>query len=438
MSWLWRGFQSAVFYYVSCAPCTKFAYQRRRRKDRKRAKADREAEEGSYQHPSPFSTNIYWREEMLLGPGPPQKRKERDKGREKERENMNRGLGTTGSALTGASSADTTSGTQSREVEQERVSDEGWNRRRYQREDEILWGFVDNDRASNPKAVISRTGTTANSGQSYFARNPEVNDLHPPIVNSLTDKSQTRWMLQPPPSARVMEGKERANRSRSDSGTSGRSNASSGRNADINLARRIHEESMEEPIHQADVAFTEFVPLARTSPREIPNKDPSGQRHDRDRSVSDASRSTNNSHRKRPPPLITISADLRPAALRPPLSTITSQTNIEEAAARPPRPILLPTDSTSSLHVLQELVSPLSLSGSPTGKFNISKLNTVMRSPSPLSEAAIKLPPATSCEDQELALPGNEHQTDGRDGRALLRKENYEMPTERKRWSMDI
>lgn len=51
MSWFWRGFQSAIFYYVSCAPCSKLAYQRRRRRDNKRAKAQHaasEAEQGLY------------------------------------------------------------------------------------------------------------------------------------------------------------------------------------------------------------------------------------------------------------------------------------------------------------------------------------------------------------------------------------------------------
>lgn len=32
MAWFWRGFQSAVFYYVSCAPCSKLAHQRKRHK----------------------------------------------------------------------------------------------------------------------------------------------------------------------------------------------------------------------------------------------------------------------------------------------------------------------------------------------------------------------------------------------------------------------
>ena len=432
MSWLWRGFQSAVFYYVSCAPCTKFAYQRRRRKDRKRANVDREAEEGGYQHPSPFSTNVYWREEMLLGPGPPVKKKERDKEREKERENMHKSLGTSSSGLTGASSTDTTLGPEGREAEQERNSDEGWNRRRYQREDEILWGFDDNDRSSTPSARVSRAGTGSSAGH-YYARNPEVNDLHPPIVNTPMDRNQTRWMLQPPPSARVMEGKERTNRSRSDSGRSGRSNASSQRNADMNLGRCVGEKLLEERLRRGEALSTDSLSPGGTSLRETSTLNIPGQRHDRERRLSNESRSTNNSQRKQPPPPITISADLRPPASRPALSTIVSQTQVEQAEARPSRPKLVPMDSTSSLHVLQELVSPLSLTSPPTAKLNSNKLNSLARSPSPLSEAAIKLPPANAGEDQELALP-SQHS----DGWAISQGTDGAVRELRQRWSMDL
>ena len=411
MSWFWRGFQSAIFYYVSCAPCSKFAYQRRRRKDRKRANAEqREAEEGSYRHPSPFNTNIYWREEMLLGPGPPQKKRERDKDRERQREQGNRGLNTSGvssSAITGVSSADTVVETEEMEMEQERDSREGWNRRRYQREDEILWGHEDvpASRAHTPEAGISRAATNSSAGEgSYYSRNPEVNDLHPPIVCTPMNKSQTRWMLQPPPSAKVMEGKERANRSRSGSGAS-RASAASSKRATDNLGRRVGEKLLGERLRRADVASTESVPLSKTSTSERTAPDPQGQRHDRDRRFSNESRSTTQSlasQRRHPAPPISISADLRPPASRPPLETIDSHPKPEQQQQqpKPSRPRLVPMDSTSSLQVLQELVSPLSLNASP--KAANRKLNALPRSPQHLPEAAIKLPPVDDVEDREL------------------------------------
>jgi len=352
---------------------------------------------------------MYWREEMLLGPGPPRKKKERDKEREKERENWNRGLSTGGSALTGASSADTmvmTEGLEGKEVEQERLSGEGWNKKRYQREDEILWGFDGNDHAHTPSSGTSRTRTSSSGGNHYYARNPEVNDLHPPIVNTPLDRSQTRWMLQPPPSARVMAGKERAHRSRSDSGNSERSRGSSKRPVEMNLGRLVGEKSMEERIRRGDASSTDPIALLTASSKDIPSSEPSGQRHDRDRRLSNESRSPTNSLRKSPPPAITISADLYPPVSRPPLSTMMSHTQVDQAAARPQRPKLVPMDSTSSLQVLQELVSPLSLTASPVGKLDVNKLNALARSPSPLSEAAIKLPPADSSEDHDLSLLG--------------------------------
>lgn len=339
-----------------------------------------------------------------MGPGPPQKKKERDKEREKERENWNRGLSTGGSALTGTSSADTmvvTEGVEGKEVEQERLSGEGWNKRRYQREDEILWGFDDNDRTHTPNSGTSRTRNSSGGGSHYYARNPEVNDLHPPIVNTPLERSQTRWMRQPPPSARVMAGKEREHRSRSDSGNSGRSRVSSKRATDINLGRLVGEKSMEERIRREGAASTNSM---RVLSKDTPSTEPSGQRHDRDPRPSNESHSTSGSPRKPPPPAITISVDLRPPASRPPLSTLIPNTDVDQAAARPQRPKLVPMDSTSSLQVLQELVSPLSLTAPPAGKLNVKKLNALTRSPSPLSEAAIKLPPPDAIEDQDLRL----------------------------------
>ncbi|KAI4136611.1 MAG: hypothetical protein L6R39_007709 [Caloplaca ligustica] len=175
MSWFWRGFQSAVFYYVSCAPCTQMAYRRRRRKGAARSKAEKnEMHEGLYPHPSPFNTNIYWREEMALGPGPPQKKKDRERERQQREKGSQRDLVTGHSTDTGASSADTVVARSSlqavAETEREMGDEEGWNRRRYQREDEFLWGL---DRVSEDGHPF---------GDKYCtARNPDVNDLHPPV-----------------------------------------------------------------------------------------------------------------------------------------------------------------------------------------------------------------------------------------------------------------
>lgn len=44
----------------------------------------------------------------------------------------------------------------------------------------------------------------------YVGRNPPVNDLHPPIVTTTPwDTGSMKWMLQPPPAASIMNGKEK-------------------------------------------------------------------------------------------------------------------------------------------------------------------------------------------------------------------------------------
>ena len=475
MSWLWRGFQSAVFYYVSCAPCHQLAYQRRRRRDNKRAKTDQatpEAENGLYRHPSPFNTNEYWKEEMAMGPGPPQ-RKQRDqraKERERERQRGGRELATAGvgsSAVTGTSSADTVVGSEGadgREVEQERHSGEGWNRRRYQREDELLWGIHvgHGSRKGTPGKGRSRAGTTSSAGSYQYGCNPAVNDLHPPIVSTLpTNKSEMRWMLQPPPPARVMEGKERANRSRSGSDGSrgsGRSNASS-RRVDTSLSRQVGERLIEERMKRDGLPDSPLMArtrsredaisgppdsplMARTRSREDaisrPMENLDGQPHDRHPRLSNDShasstRSSSSQRRAAPPPL-NLTSDLRPpASSRPPLSPIkfphnTGKPSSPTIEANPKllRPILVPMDTSSSLHVLQELVSPLSLDLSPVGE-STSKLDTMRRATSPLPEAGFELPPPNDTEEQELNLPAFDSRFPDRDGWQLTSREEMVM-----------
>ncbi|KAL8689745.1 MAG: hypothetical protein Q9218_004644 [Villophora microphyllina] len=404
MSWFWRGFQSAVFYYVSCAPCTQRAYRRKRRKDIARSKAARDMEDGLYPHPAPFSTNQYWQEEMALGPGPPRKKKDMDRKRGRDSAQMSqRDLTTGNSARTGTSSADTIiakiSTEESVEVEQERRSGDGWNRRRYQREDEDLWGA---DSVYDPQPGDKNY---------YVAKNPAVNDLHPPVVSTQpTHRSETRWMLQPPPSARVMEGKERANRSRSGSGGS---NSSSKR--EVGLDRQLGERIMEEKRRkgQTPEPQPEMSRVTSTESR-TSNGTARGQRHDRDhppQTSKDAGSSTESlstSRSKKPvlPPLISIPTDdpytpgvspthQSPISQKPPtqtftgklaaqhpcpphqpqLSTIVSSTNNPKAHLSPTatspsrstqaqnhllRPPLVPSQSrsTSSLRALQELTSP--------------------------------------------------------------------------------
>lgn len=328
MSWLWRGFQSAVFYYLSCAPCTKIAYQRRRHKTIQRAKAERaanEMEQGLYQHPSPFSTNIYWREEMALGPGPPQRKSNKD--RERGRAESSRGLrsgGAGSSSVAGTSSADTVV-----EIELEEPREQAQVGRRYQREDENLWGI-----SSDSITSMSRSSTTGSrTGYYYVARNPAVNDLHPPVVSTQpTHPSQTRWMLQPPPSAKIMEGKMITSRRRSGSGVSNMSDSSRKRD-DRSLGRKVGERLLEGKVKRGEGSgmLSSRSVSASTSVRRLPSRESAksesqpqqGQPHDRDGSLPDKTLPVASS-----PPNSDNSPPRRTPHLRPPLSTIASVSDV--------------------------------------------------------------------------------------------------------------
>lgn len=405
-SWFWRGFQSAIFYYISCAPCTKLNYRWKRRKQMKREKFEKalhEAEEGLQQHPSPFSTNPYWKEEISLGPGPPQRKANRD-GKGKPRDS--RGLRTGGfgsSTGTGTSSADTM--VEKDSVENMRGSGEDWNKRRYQREDEILWGKQEDEGKLTGMSPVSRSAS--GNANYYQARNPAVNDLHPPVVSTQpTHRSETQWMIQPPPKARIMEGKEKANtpnRSRSVSGASKDSKAS-GKKPE-SLGRQVGERLMESKLKRGEIpaANSSSVAMSRvSSARSTASsiKPAQGQAYDRDPRFSLSQPSFESMSRKPAPPPIKITTEpslLPPPDVRPPLSTIPSASLPQKLKNRPPhlRPLPISTNSASSLHVLQELVAPAN------------QLNTIMAASAPMPDAAVtvKLPPMSHQEDAELRLP---------------------------------
>ena len=389
-----------------------------------------------------------------MGPGPPPKKGNRDKGKAES----SRGLtsGGQGSSAGGSSAATTlvVGSIEGFETQPERLSGDGWNRRRYQRPDEMLWGFDIESEIVEEEATgisgISRSGTTG-SGTYYTARNPAVNDLHPPVVSTHpTKKSETRWMLQPPPSAKIMEGKERANnRTRSISG------GSHGSSKAMSLGRQVGERLMESKTQRSDrPPDHDSPPLSGEPPSTSNNLNNQGQRHDRDpRPSSDSKTSETSSVKKRPPP-ITISEDRGPNPrttvksstsrsstrphTRPPLSTIPSSSQTlptlypSKRENQPPaqlRPPLLTAISTSSLHVLQELISPNS------------SLN--MRAPSPSTEAGIRLPEAKEAEEGELRVPVCESWWPGRrfvfPGRRDDKAEREEVvERESGRWNMDI
>ncbi|KAJ5752911.1 hypothetical protein N7520_009828 [Penicillium odoratum] len=194
--WLYRGAQSAVFYYATCTPCAEARGRRKRKKDAVRSQRLQEQYDTNlvtdqprpFPQPTPFSTNEGWREEIVLGPGPPTRRG-----------------GNRNPQRTNSWNTDELSQMKDKSGSLKNPLGERWNRMRYQREDEPLWG-QDVQGSSIGFSGLGRADPHEQS-KYYTARVPPVNDLHPPIVSGPKCRAETRWMLQPPPSARVMVGK---------------------------------------------------------------------------------------------------------------------------------------------------------------------------------------------------------------------------------------
>ncbi|RAK72955.1 uncharacterized protein BO72DRAFT_253588 [Aspergillus fijiensis CBS 313.89] len=204
--WLYRGAQSAVFYYATCTPCAESSYRRNRMKEAARSKREQEKvdtivtdQPKPLRQPTPFSTNPAWAEEIALGPGPPARRGGRTH-RRKESWNTD--------AVSTESLHDSGS-TKFRKDKLKNPLGERWSRMRYQREDEPLWGQDVEVKGSSVGLSGGGRPDEVSNSKYYIARVPPVNDLHPPIVSGPKSRAETRWMLQPPPSARVMAGKER-------------------------------------------------------------------------------------------------------------------------------------------------------------------------------------------------------------------------------------
>ena len=313
--------QSVFYYVVACSACHKVSYRRRRKREAMQAKREKgriETEEpGLYRHPSPFSTNVYWREELALGPGPPQKKS----GKSDKSSQRQLLTGSSVGSSTGGSPGRGTTSAEMQSTAEEALTGDNWNRRRYQREDEELWGHdllpaarPQKRRGSNVGSSIGLVGIGHKDKvqpESYYtARNPPVNELHPPVVSTHpANKSETRWMLQPPPSAKIMSGKERANLSRSDSG-------GSRRGPELALGRRVGERLMEEKVRRAQWSG-QVTPSRQSGSFKGKTgastggggRSPEGQPHDRDPRPSSESTASRSGRRKNRPPPVSVSDD---------------------------------------------------------------------------------------------------------------------------------
>lgn len=266
--------QSAVFYFVACTPC---AQVRHRQKARATAKKERKekarivAEQPDrYQHPSPWNTNPYWQTEIAMGP-----RYEKSA----SKNSSQRGLTSSGRDSIAPSVSERTNVADSHihigdsmvAIDEEDTLADDWNRRQgYQREDEELWGQWSGQKLMNAFSKardsagrlidatlgIEKEVTDQERRDFYFSpKNPPINDYHPPVVSSkVPNKEAHRWMLQPPPSAKIMEGKVPVSRAASSgSKSSGRTLVGE----EMNLGRLVHEKLVMDKLKKENTNPTE-------------------------------------------------------------------------------------------------------------------------------------------------------------------------------------
>ncbi|KAI1172407.1 hypothetical protein F4777DRAFT_516590 [Nemania sp. FL0916] len=266
--------QSVLFYVVACSPCHRAVHKRQLKREAKKQREAKQLEPaGGYRQPEPFSTNPYWSEEITMGPHVERRKK---KSSCPHRSVSAGGASATSSVpITRSNTGATSIANESKELgtSLSRVSDvtisvsapdapsaadkdagykstpdmttalpHDWNHRRYQREDEELWGSELSRTGHKLMDAIKHAGSSAgrflesslgkdarldsdeeDEDTRYFIPvHPPVNDYHPPILRRPPFKGAVRWMVQPPPPARLMEGRIPVSRGSSVSGRSWR------------------------------------------------------------------------------------------------------------------------------------------------------------------------------------------------------------------------
>lgn len=190
--WLVRGAQSAIFYYISCAPCSDAASSRRRKKAAARDRKSREAELALrphiYAHPAPTEVNEYWRQEEQLGPLSPRKRP-----RKNTRDSGGNSAGNGGSLTSFDDAKDGSAKQGSGET-----TSHHFGRRKYTRPDEETSWTTGQVPVPNRQEI----------GTDYrLLRVPPINDMHPPTISHRLKAEDRTWMKQPPPSSDFLNGK---------------------------------------------------------------------------------------------------------------------------------------------------------------------------------------------------------------------------------------
>lgn len=270
--------QSAIFYICACTPC---AQAREHRQSKKKAERDREEKQRIqaenphlYKQPDPFNTNPYWSEEILMGPNLPRKKSGLNSkntsqrglhsaGRE-SRSTTASSIAIPGSQAGGSPTAVPEDAESSFSTDLSKSFSDDWNRKRYQREDEELWGREFSTAGHRLMDAIKQAGSSAGrileaklgkdpkmvteeDRDNFYSpvKNPPINEYHPPIVSQRPrDKNAAKWMLQPPPSAKLMEGKVPVSRSASLASSASRRTMATMASDATGLGRQVHEKTI--------------------------------------------------------------------------------------------------------------------------------------------------------------------------------------------------
>jgi hypothetical protein len=367
------------------------------------------------------------------------------------------------------------------------VEDETWNHKRYQREDEDLWGMDEPSLPLQQVASGSSVGGagynlkrpgTSRSASYYSVRAPPVNDLHPPVVSMPSpDPADNRWMLQPPPKASVMAGRERAtNRSRSGSGASSRVELSLQRQLSTKQVKHRLErgETPEMPSISRNSSYSNLVSSQRRDRSRTPQVRPpsaSSSRHKKRRdtalSRSDTVSTQHSSGESSDTARKTDSAPgasdikvIRVRQSRPALSTVVSSnsganelmpspfgSNDENMLPEKPSPVHRRRDFTYSSTSTQSFRNSTPYLRAPLSSSDVSSLNVLqdLVSPrdllksrfvsAPLVEAKIRLPPEDNEESRTLSQkPLRPHEQ----VRVPFDHEGLPVRDPRFRWSVDF
>lgn len=359
--------RSVYFYYISCSPCRKVGHRRENRKEAEREaslKATLEMNQPNlYRHPNPENTNQYWLEDITMGPSLPKNKVKRGASQATSQRHLQ------SASTEPAPSSRTTTADAAASIPTDRptsigsstqvhradtpgsptiVADElearttlsmsvtdsqdlDWNRKRYDREDEELWGStVYNKAGQRLREVITKGKDTA--GRLFDAsrtprereiteeerfnfyttpRNPPVNDYHPPVVSSRpASKHEYRWMLQPPPPAKVMEGKVPVSRNGSQNSVNSRRTsrttaASLASKEELGLGRLMGEKIVKDKIRNGERPNGTDLSINTTRPRSRRTRTAStmssipSQRSTRSRSNTTGSESSDTIHERR-------------------------------------------------------------------------------------------------------------------------------------------